>query len=71
MEDLNYLLKREQEELLRARTAHSPEAGRVHERLAQGYATRIRHHPHPYRSRRADGSAPFNPFPFNVEGGAA
>ncbi|AMK24325.1 hypothetical protein VVT58_00660 [Sphingobium sp. SJ10-10] len=71
MEDLNYLLKREQEELLRARIAHSSVARRVHQRLAQGYATRIRHHPHPYRTQRSDGSASFNPFPFNVEGGAA
>ena len=71
MEDLNYLLKREQEELLRARVAHNPAARHAHQRLAQGYAARIRHHPHPYRSRRADGSTSFNPFPFNVEGGAA
>ena len=69
MEDLNYLLKREQEELLRARNAHNPAARRAHQRLTQGYAARIRRHPHP--SRRADGSTPFNPFPFNVEGGAA
>lgn len=71
MEDLNYLLKREQEELLRARIAHSPATRRAHNRLAQGYASRIRHHPHPYRSPRPDGSTAFNPFPFNVEGGAA
>lgn len=71
MEDLNYLLKREQEELLRARIAHSPMARRGHQRLAQGYAARIRHHPHPYRSERPDGSASFHPFPFNVEGGEA
>lgn len=71
MEDLNYLLMREQQELLRARIAHSPTACRAHQRLAQGYASRVRNHPHPYRSTRADGSASFNPFPFNVEGGAA
>lgn len=71
MEDLNYLLKREQEELLRARIAHSPAACRAHKRLAQGYASRIRNHPHPYRSENADGLVAFNPFPFNVEGGAA
>ncbi|BAI95784.1 hypothetical protein M527_22090 [Sphingobium indicum IP26] len=71
MEDLNYLLKREQEELLRARIAHGPAARRAHQRLAEGYAGRIRRHPHPYRSRRPDGSASFNPFPFDVEGGAA
>lgn len=71
VEDLNYLLKREQEELLRARIAHSLAARRVHQRLAQGYAARIRHHPFPYRSQRSDGSMSFNPFPFNVEGGAA
>ena len=71
MEDLNYLLKREQEELLRARTAHSPAACRAHNRLAQGYASRIRDHPHPYRSLARDGSISFNPFPFNVDGGQA
>ncbi|WP_176594455.1 hypothetical protein [Sphingobium sp. EM0848] len=71
MEDLNYLLKCEQEELLRARFAHCPVARRAHQRLAQGYAARIRRHPHPYRSSRPDGSMSFNPFPFNVEGGAA
>src|SRR3546814_20616038 len=36
MEDLNYLLKREQEELLRARIAHGPAARRAHQRLAAG-----------------------------------
>lgn len=71
MEDLNYLLRREQEELLRTRIAHSPAASRVHRRLALEYAARIRHHPHPYRSERPDGSTAFNPFPFNIEGGAA
>ncbi|AEG48195.1 hypothetical protein Sphch_0499 [Sphingobium chlorophenolicum L-1] len=71
MDDLNYLLKREQEELLRARIAHSPAAGRVHRRRAQGYATRIRDHHLPYRSPRRDGSIFFNPFPFNAEGGQA
>jgi len=71
MEDLNYLLRCEQEELLRARIAHSPVARTGHQRLAQGYAARIRHHPSPYRSQRSDGSMSFNPFPFNVEGGAA
>lgn len=71
MEDLNYLLKREQEELLRARITHNPAARSAHQQLAQGYAARICRHPLPYRSKRPDGSAAFNPFPFNVEGGAA
>jgi len=71
MDDLNYLLKREQEELLRTRIAHNPAAGRVHRRLAQGYAARIRDHHLPYRSPGGDGSIFFNPFPYNVEGGQA
>lgn len=59
MEDLNYLLKREQEELLRWQNAHSPAASRAHRRLADNYGRRIREHPHPYRSERSDGSATF------------
>ncbi|MDH2135430.1 hypothetical protein N5J77_30410 [Sphingobium yanoikuyae] len=59
MEDLNYLLKREQEELLRAQSAHCRAASHAHQRLANGYAQRIREHVHPYRSQRPDGSAPF------------
>lgn len=59
MEDLNYLLKREQEELLRSQSALCPEASWVHRRLADGYNRRIREHPHPYRSERSDGSASF------------
>ncbi|MBT2245994.1 hypothetical protein JQK15_21005 [Sphingobium sp. BHU LFT2] len=59
MEDLNYLLKREQEELLRAQSAHCRAASHAHQRLANRYAQRIREHVHPYRSERPDGSAPF------------
>jgi hypothetical protein len=59
VEDLNYLLKREQEELLRAQSAHCRAASHAHQRLANRYAQRIREHVHPYRSERPDGSAPF------------
>ena len=60
MEDLNYLLKREQEELLRAQSATCAAAQIAHEGLARGYARRIRDHRLPYRSRQADGSTPFS-----------
>jgi len=61
MDDLNYLLKREQEELLRAQTAPSQAARKAHRNLAQGYDQRIRTHRLPYRSALLDGSVPFNP----------
>lgn len=71
MEDLNYLLKREQEELLRAKASTCSAARIAHEGLARGYARRIRDHRLPYRSERADGSAPFSPSPFGAGGKAA
>ena len=64
MEDLNYLLRREQEEILRADFASCPAARTAHHGLAQGYARRIRDHRLPYRSQRADGSTPFGCTPF-------
>jgi len=68
MEDLNYLLKREQEELLRAQSATCGAAQIAHQGLARGYARRIRDHRLPYRSVRADGSTPFSPAPFGAIG---
>jgi hypothetical protein len=71
MEDLNYLLKREQEELLRAQWATCSAARAAHQGLARGYAGRIRDHRLPYRSERADGSTPFSPSPFDAAGSFA
>ncbi|HCW60848.1 MAG: hypothetical protein CMN61_09400 [Sphingobium sp.] len=59
LDDLNYLLMREQEELIRYHSAHTPEISSAHRRSAADYNRRIRQHPHPYRSERADGSASF------------
>lgn len=70
MDDLNYLLKREQEELLRAQTAPGSAARRAHRHLARKYADRIRDHRAPYRSE-ADGiPTPFDPLPFGSKGAA-
>lgn len=68
MEDLNYLLKREQEELLRAQSATCSAARIAHQGLARGYARRIRDHRLPYRSEQRDGSIAFSPSPFGAEG---
>jgi hypothetical protein len=68
MEDLNYLLKREQEELLRAERADSGVGRIAHDQLARGYARRIRDHRHPYRTPAADGAAPFDPAPYGSAG---
>ncbi|WP_174525645.1 hypothetical protein [Sphingobium abikonense] len=59
MDDLNYLLKREQEELIRYQSAPTPEISSAHRRSAADFNQRIRQHPHPYRSERADGTATF------------
>ncbi|HJT41564.1 MAG TPA: hypothetical protein VJ762_14640 [Sphingobium sp.] len=71
MEDLNFLLQREQEELLRSQSAPCAAARAAHHGLAQGYARRIRDHRLPYRSKKADGSMLFNPFPFGTWGNQA
>lgn len=68
MDDLNYLLKREQEELIRAQIAACSMARSEHHGRAQAYAMRIRNHQLPYRSTRADGSMTFNPSPFGAGG---
>ncbi|EQA96888.1 hypothetical protein FHS51_001372 [Sphingobium wenxiniae] len=71
MEDLNHLLKREQEEMLRAQASRCSATRHAHQGLAQGYARRIRDHHHPYRTERTDGTMAFNPYPFGAEGGRA
>jgi hypothetical protein len=64
MEDLNYLLKREQEELLHAQNATCAAERRAHHVVATRYARRVRNHPHPYRSEQANGMTPFDPYPY-------
>lgn len=66
MDDLNYLLKREQEELLRAQTAPGFAARRAHQHLARKYAERIRDHRAPYRSETDGMPTPFDPLPFGA-----
>lgn len=66
MEDLNYLLRREQEELIFAFKAGSTESRAAHSALACAYAQRIREDLHPYRTPQADGHAPFDPAPFGT-----
>lgn len=75
MEDLNYLLHREQEELLRAQQATCAASRSAHRRLAHGYARRIRDHRYPYRTPAINGVSPFDPAPYGAavvrESGAA
>lgn len=68
MDDMNYLLQREQEELLHAQNARCPAERRTHYGLAERFARRVRQHPLPYRSVRQDGFIAFNPHPFGGEG---
>lgn len=60
MDDLNHLLKREQEEILRTSVSICATTRAAHEGLARGYAKRIRDHHHPYRSRLANGRRSFD-----------
>jgi|GEM_PF-918461 len=71
MDDLNHLMRREQEELLRAQSASCVSSRTAHQGLAQGYARLIRAHPLPYRLKKVDGSTHFNPFPFGPLGNHA
>ncbi|CAM5386909.1 hypothetical protein ACFSUK_17605 [Sphingobium scionense] len=68
MEDLNYLLKREQEEIMRAKASICFAARTAHEGLAQGYAKRIRDHRLPYRSLVTDERSAFDPAPYGGGG---
>jgi hypothetical protein len=60
MDDLNYLLHREQVALLRAQLAASSESRCAHEGLARAYGVRIRDHRAPYRTPLMDGTATFS-----------
>ncbi|WP_336958567.1 hypothetical protein [Sphingobium aquiterrae] len=66
MEDLNYLLHREQEELLRAQQTGCQSARHAHAGLARGYAQRIRAHRLPYRTPQPGRATPFDPAPFGT-----
>ena len=68
MDDLNHLLRCEQEELLRAQSASCASSRIAHQGLAQDHASFIRNHRLPYRSKKVDGSTHFNPFPFGPWG---
>jgi hypothetical protein len=68
MEELNHLLRREQEGLLRAQSASCASSRTAHQGLAQGYACLIPDHRLPYRSKKVGGSAHFNLFPFGPWG---
>lgn len=48
--DINYLLKREQVSLLRAKSALSIEARIAHAGLARGYAAKLRESTYPHAS---------------------
>jgi len=66
MEDLNYLLHREQQELMNVDASQDISARRTHQALAEGYAQRIRDHSHPYRSPQPGHAGTFDPAPFGV-----
>jgi hypothetical protein len=67
MEDLNYLLHREQEELLRAQQSSCQSARLAHAGLATGYAKRIGAHHLPYRTPSQSGAIAFDPAPFGAK----
>lgn len=68
MEDLNHLLKREQEEIMRAKASACGVTRQVHEGLAHSYAQRIQNHRLPYRSVAISGHRSFDPNPFGGGG---
>lgn len=57
MDDLNYLLFREQSELLHAQTSACVSSRRAHHALADAYGKRIRDHRLPYRTPTAHGAS--------------
>jgi hypothetical protein len=59
LEDLNYLLHREQAELLLAQSASCSSSRASHAGLALGYGKRIAGHRLPYRTPAADGTVLF------------
>jgi hypothetical protein len=63
-DDMNFLLFREQEELLRAHHSRSRDKRDLHEAVARTYARRIVMHRLPYRTAMASGACLFNPAPF-------
>ena len=71
MEDLNYLLKNEQIELLKEQASSCTVARATHRSRAGVFARRIREHGHPYRSGAVKGGTAFAPYPFGGEGRAS
>mgnify|MGYP003584269406 CR=1 FL=1 len=61
MDDLNFLLFREQEELLRAAQCRNRDKRERHLAVAETYARRIIAHRLPYRSHLAGGGAAVSP----------
>jgi hypothetical protein len=68
LEDLNYLLHREQVEIIRARKAANVSAKAAHRALARAYARRIDGHRLSYRTPQDDGSKSFDPGRFGASG---
>ncbi|QUT04229.1 hypothetical protein KFK14_13925 [Sphingobium phenoxybenzoativorans] len=66
MEDLNYLLHREQVEILLARETTNASAKAAHDTLARAYARRIDQHRLSYRTPQNDGSKSFDPGRFGA-----
>ncbi len=64
MDDMNFLLYREQEELLLAQTSRNRDKSELHFAVALCYARRISEHRHPYRSGQASGRCAFDPAPY-------
>lgn len=68
MDDLNFLLFREQEELLRAQHSRGRDKRDLHAAVARCYARRIALHRLPYRTTLNGGGCSFDPAPYGVAG---
>lgn len=66
MDDLNYLLHREQTELLFAAHAANGERKAAHMDVARAFSVRIASHALPYRTPSSTGAVRFNPGSFGV-----
>ena len=66
MDDMNFLLFREQEELMRAQNSRGRDKRDLHEAVARGYARRIALHRLPYRTLLSCGGCRFDPPPYGA-----
>jgi len=66
MDDMNFLLYREQEELMRALHSRGRDKRDLHRAVARTYARRIAAHRLPYRTRTSEGRCDFDPAPFGT-----